>query len=456
MPQAPSAPLPDPVRPGSRPALAAGRDEPHTGRRARVLERLGKGTMVLPASPVLYRSGDSDLAYRPDSELLYLTGWREPEAVAVLRGGRDEERFVLFVRPRDPEKERWDGPRMGADAAREWAGADAAYPIQELEARLPGLLKGSDRVLFRLGRNPRVEALVVESLHEARRRGARDGSGPRGVVDPGGILDPMRRTKDAYELALLRHAAGITAAGLEDARSALAPGMGEWEVQAILEEAFRRRGADGPGFGTIVGSGPNACVLHYRDNTRVMEKGDLVLIDCGAEYGDYSGDLTRTFPVSGAFTPAQKELWEVVDRARAAVIAGVRPGATLQGLHDLATRVLVEGMVEIGLLEGSVEGILEEKKQLAYFPHRTSHWLGLDVHDPGDHVTGAGDPLPLEPGMVFTVEPGLYVPAGSEGRAETWVGMGVRLEDDVVVTADGGEVLCAPSSSAPLSPASAP
>lgn len=433
--------LPDPVRPGSRPHLAAGCDEPHAGRRARVLESLGRDTMVLPAAPILYRSGDSDLAYRPDSELLYLTGWREPEAVAVLRGGRDEDRFVLFVRPRDPERERWDGPRMGPDDAREWCGADAAWPIEELEARLPGLLKGSDRVHFRLGRDPRVEALVVESLREARRRGARDGSGPRGVVDPGGILDPMRRTKDRYEIALLRHAAALTARGLEEARAALRPGMGEWELQAILEGAFRRGGADGPGFGTIVGSGPNACVLHYRDSGRVMQEGELVLVDCGAEYGDYSGDLTRTFPVSGTLDSRQAELWGIVDRARRAVIAAVRPGETLQALHERATRVLVEGMLEIGLLEGSVDSVLEGKEHQAYFPHRTSHWLGLDVHDPGDYVTGEGDPLPLAPGMVFTVEPGLYVPEGSEGRAAPWAGIGVRLEDDLLVTDEGGEVL---------------
>lgn len=397
--------------------------------------------MVLPASPVLYRSGDSDLAYRPDSELLYLSGWREPGSVAVLRGGREENRFVLFVRNRDPEKERWDGPRMGPDAAREWSGADAVHPIEELEERLPALLAGSDRIHFRLGRHPRVEALVVASLADARRRGARDGSGPRAVVDPGVILDSMRRTKDPYEVALLRHAASLTAAGLEEVRRLLRPGMGEWEAQAVLEGAFRRGGGDGPGFGTIVGSGPNACVLHYRDNGRTMNEGELVLVDCGAEYGDYSGDLTRTFPVSGTFTAPQKELWEAVDRARSAVVGAVKPGATLQGLHDVAVSVLVEGMVGMGLLEGRVDELVEAGAHREYFPHRTSHWLGLDVHDPGDYVTATGESLPLEPGMVFTVEPGLYVAPGSGGRAAPWAGMGVRLEDDVVVTPEGCEVL---------------
>lgn len=432
--------LPDPVRPGTRPVLAAGREEPHVGRRERALAALGRGVMVLPAAPVLYQ-GDSDLAYRPDPEVLYLTGFREPEAVVVLRGGVDEERFVLFVRPRDAAKERWEGARMGPEAAREWTGADAAHPVEELPERLPGLLRGAHRVHFRLGRDSRVEPLVVQSLENARRRGGRGGRGPWGVEDPGVILDPLRRVKDGYEIALLREAARITRRGLEEARKVVAPGVGEWVVQGELEARFRRSGADGPAFGTIVGSGPNACVLHYRDNRRVMQAGELVLVDCGAAYGDYSGDVTRTFPVSGEPSPRQREVWEAVEAARRAVVAAVRPGATLEGLHDLATRILVEGMLAMGLLEGSVESVLEEKGHEPWFPHRTSHWLGLDVHDPGEQVTESGDPLPLEPGMVLTVEPGLYIPAGTEGRAAPWAGIGVRLEDDVLVTPEGAEIL---------------
>jgi Xaa-Pro aminopeptidase len=406
--------------------------------------------MVLPAAPVLYRSGDSELAYRPDSELLYTTGWREPESVAVLRGFAQEDRFVLFVRNRDAEKERWDGSRMGPTAAREWSGADATYPIEELEARLPKLLAGSDRVYSRLGRDPLMDALVVGALTEARRKGARTGAGPRGIVDPGVLLDPLRLRKDGYEIALLRAAAGITADGLMEGMAAAEPGMGEWVVQAVIEGAWRRAGADGPGFGTIVGSGPNACVLHYRDNARVLQGGEMVLVDCGAEYGDYSGDITRTFPVSGRFSGKQRELYDVVEGARGRAVQAVRPGATIQGIHDLATRVLVEGLVELGLLSGTVDDILEQRSFTRFFPHRTSHWLGLDVHDPGDYVDPSGDPLPLEPGMVLTVEPGLYIPPGSPGGAAPFAGMGVRIEDDVLVTAGGGEIL------GPRIPSSAP
>lgn len=432
---------PDPVRAGGRPVLARGADEPHAGRRRTLLDRLGKGALVLPAAPVLYRSGDSELAYRPDSELLYVTGWREPESVAVLRGFAAEDRFVLFVRNRDPEKERWDGSRLGPAAAREWTGADATYPIEELEARLPGLLAGSDRVYSRPGRDPVIDVLVVRALTEARRKGARTGAGPRGIVDPGVVLDPLRLRKDAYEISLLRAAAGITAAGVREGMAAAAPGVGEWLVQAVIEGAWRRAGADGPGFGTIVGSGPNACVLHYRDNARILESGELVLVDCGAEYGDYSGDITRTFPADGRFSEGQRDLYQVVEGARARAVEAVRPGATVQGIHDLATRVLVEGLVALGLLKGPVEDVLEQRSYTRFFPHRTSHWLGLDVHDPGDYVDASGDPLFLEPGMVLTVEPGLYVPPGSPGGAAPFVGMGIRIEDDVLVTSNGGEIL---------------
>lgn len=405
--------------------------------------------MILPAAPLLYRSGDSELAYRPDSELLHITGWREPESVAVLRGFASEERFVLFVRTRDPEKERWDGSRMGPAAARVWAGANAAYPIEELESRLPGLLAGGDRIHCRLGRDPRIDGLVVKALAEARRKGARTGAGPRGVVDPGLLIDPLRLRKDAYEIALLRAAAGITAAGLREGMAHAAPGVGEWGIQAVVEGTWRRMGADGPAFSTIVGSGPNGCVLHYRDNARTLEAGDLVLVDCGAEYGDYAGDITRTFPASGRFDPRQRDLYQVVEAAREAAVALVRPGATVQWVHDEATRVLIHGMLDLGMLSGSMDEILEERRYTAFYPHRTSHWLGLDVHDPGDYVDGAGDALPLEPGMVFTVEPGLYVPPGTTGRAAPFAGMGIRIEDDLLVTPGGHEILGAAIPSAP-------
>lgn len=440
-PRLPRSGAPDPVRAGSRPVLARGVDHPHAVRRQTLLDRLGKGAMVLPSAPILYRSGDSELAYRPDSELLYVTGWREPGSVAVFRGFAEEERFVLFVRNRDPEKERWDGSRMGPAAAREWTGADATHPIEELEARLPKLLAGSDRVHARLGRDPLIDALVVAALTEARRKGARTGAGPRGIVDPGLLLDPMRLRKDDYEIALLRAASGITAAGLKEGMATARPGVGEWVVQAAIEGAWRRAGADGPGFGTIVGSGPNGCVLHYRDNARVIQDGELVLVDCGAEYGDYAGDITRTFPVSGHFSGSQRDLYQVVEEARARGVEAIRPGATVQGIHETATRTLVEGLVALKLLAGPVDAALQERSYTRFFPHRTSHWLGLDVHDPGDYVDAAGNPLPLEPGMVITVEPGLYVPPGSTGGAAPFAGLGIRIEDDVLVTPDGGEIL---------------
>jgi len=424
--------------------LPAGSAEPHRGRRERVLAALSGGeggALVLTSGPVLHRSGDSDLPYRPDSDLLYLSGWREPDSVLVLRGFADEARAVLFVRDRDPARELWDGIRMGPAAAREWVGVDEAYPIQELEARLPGLLAGADRLWFRLGRDPRAEALVVRALTDGRRSRARNGHGPMAVLDPGVLLDPMRVRKDAGEIALLREAARLTARGLRDASEQTRPGMGEWEVQAIVEGGWRRAGAEGPAFGTIVGSGPNGCILHYRENARVIEAGDLVLVDCGAEYGDYAGDMTRTFPASGRFSPEQAALHATVDGARLAAIAAVRPGVTFQEIHRIATRHLVDGLVAAGVLTGEPAELIERGEHTRFFPHRTSHWLGLDVHDPGATVLPGGGELPLEPGMVLTIEPGLYIPPGAEGGAAPFAGIGIRIEDDILVTADGHEVL---------------
>lgn len=410
-------------------------------RRGAVHAALGRGAMVLPAAPVQYGSRDGERPYVADRELLYLTGATEPDTVAVLVGD-PEPRFVLFVRDRDETAELWSGRRLGVEGATERFAPDACHPIDELEERLPELLAGTDRLHVRLGASERVDRLVLAALGRARLRGARDGSGPRGVVDPGEILDDLRLVKDAHEIATLRRAVEISVEAHRVAAARIAPGVGEWHVEAALDAAFRVGPVSGPAYETIVGAGANGCVLHYVAKSAVIGPDELVLVDAGAQWRYYAADITRTYPASGGFTTEQRAVYDLVDAARAAAVAVVRPGATIADVHDAATRVLAEGMVELGWLDGPAETLIEEGEQKRFFPHQTSHWLGLDVHDPGDYARD-GTARVLEPGMVFTVEPGLYVAPGGEKAPAGFEGIGVRIEDDVLVTEGGHEVLTA-------------
>jgi len=408
-------------------------------RRRAVQSALGGGAMVLPAAPLQYRSRDGEHRYHPDRNLYYLTGATEPETVAVLTGG-DAPRFVLFVRDRDAEAELWSGPRLGPEGARERFHPDACHPVGELAERLPELLRGADRVFFRLGREDALEAHVREALEWSRGRGARTGAGPRAVVDPGEVLDDLRVVKDAHEIALLRRAVELSVDGHKAAVRAIAPGVGEWAVEAEVDRAFRVGGARGPAYETIVGAGPNACVLHYVENASIIGAGELVLVDAGAEYGLYHGDVTRTYPASGRFSPEQRDVYDVVEAALQAGIAAARPGALVGDVHAAATRVIVDGLVSLGAVRGRPAEILDNQAHKPFYPHQTSHWLGLDVHDSGDY-TKDGVSRRLEPGMVFTVEPGLYFRPGLPETPGRLAGIGVRIEEDVVVTPDGCEVL---------------
>jgi len=409
-------------------------------RRHRVMGRLDGGAMVLPAAATQYKSGDSEYRYRPDNELLYLTGVEEPGAVAVLRDHADKDRFVLFVQPRDAEAERWSGPRLGPDGARERFGAEAAYPLSELDERLPRLLQGASSIHYRLGAEDGVESAVRASLAWSRRRGARTGSGPRSVVDPGQILSEMRLRKDSAEIDSIRRAADITVEGFRLLAEGIRPGAGEWELEAVLHGQFRARGGSGPAFATIVGSGANGCVLHYVANNARLTEGDLVLVDAGAEVDFYAADVTRTFPVSGVFTAEQRAVYDVVARALDAGVAAARPGQPVAGVHDAVLRVVAEGLADLGVSTESPDDFIEGGGFKAYFPHQASHWLGLDVHDPGDYATD-GESRPLEPGMVLTVEPGLYFQPSVAEAAAPFRGIGIRLEDDVLVGETGPERL---------------
>jgi len=414
--------------------------ETFRARRKTVLEHLGQDVLILSSAPLLYRSRDTEHRYRPDSELFYLTGCTQPGVVAVLAGGDAEHGFLLFVPRRDLKAELWSGPRMGPEAAREHFEADAAFPVEELDERLPALLKRPHRIYFRLGSEPRLEPVVVEALRTARSRGPRRGEGPRIVEDPGQILDELRLRKDPEEVAKIRQATSLTLAAFQEAMAGTRPGMGEWEVESLLEAEFRSGGGAGPAFPTIVGSGGNACTLHYAANEHTIDAGELVLLDGGAEVDLYAGDVTRTYPAGGRFSPEQRAVYEVVLSAHRAAMESVRPGSATTRLHDVVVRTLTEGLLDLGVLSGDVDDLMERKAYERYFPHQTSHWLGLDVHDVGDYAVG-GEPRRLEEGMVLTVEPGLYFPAVGEDRPGSFTGIGVRIEDDVLVTATGMENL---------------
>ncbi|HUG42501.1 MAG TPA: aminopeptidase P N-terminal domain-containing protein, partial [Longimicrobiales bacterium] len=378
-----------------------------------------------------------------DPDLWYLTGYREPEAVAVLVPSGDAP-FTLFVRPRDTDRETWTGPRGGVEAATERFGADTAHPIAELRERLAGLLKGVDRVHFRLGTGRTdVERTVLDLVAAGRQGRQRTGKGPAELADPGLILDEMRLVKEPEELDAIRDAVAITIAGIRQGLAAARDGAGEWEVEAATEGTFRRLGADGPAFATIAASGPNACVLHHIANDRVMRDGELLLLDAGARHRIYAGDITRTAPVGGRWEGAARDVHDIVVAANRAAVEAVRPGATLDDIHHAALGILVRGMLDLGLLGGDPDGLIEEDDALKrYYPHKTSHWLGLDVHDVGTYAI-RGRPRPLETGMVLTIEPGLYVPAHDQDAPPELRGIGVRVEDNVAVTAGEAEVLSA-------------
>ena len=415
--------------------------ETHRRRRERFLQETGGGVAIFCALPELVKSRDTEIRYRPDSDLFYLTGFTEPGTVAVLTPHDEEHGFTLFVRPRNPEREVWDGPRAGPEGARERFGATAAYPIAELDERLKGLLEPADAIFYTLGSDAAMDRRVTELLRGFRRTRPRSGKGPADVRDPSIILDRMRTIKEPGELDQIRASAAIAARAHAAAMRMARPGIGEWELEARVESTFRASGPTaGTAFPTIVGSGTNATVLHYVDNARRTEDGDLVLIDAGAALGLYCSDITRTFPVSGRFTPAQREVYEVVLAAEEAAIAAIKPGAPFTDIHEAARRVLVQGMIDFGLVTGTVDEVIEAKAHQRFFMHQTSHFLGLDVHDVGAYATADGSPVPLEPGMVLTVEPGLYIPAADD-VPERFRGIGIRIEDDIIVTPDGHEVI---------------
>jgi Xaa-Pro aminopeptidase len=409
-------------------------------RRKQLLEAIGDGVAVFPSAPLALRNHDVEHPYRQDSDLYYLTGFDEPESVLLLSNQHEEHRVVLFVRPKKREREIWDGPRAGVEGAVETFGADVAFPIDELPKKLPDYLGDVERIHYRLAQNDDADAKLFDCLNQLRRGARRGVAAPEAIIDSSVHLHEMRLRKSNGEIATMRRAAEITTEAHLRAMAITRPGMREYEIDAELLHVFRKHGSQRPAYESIVGSGPNATILHYRAGNRVMNDSELVLIDAGCEYDYYASDVTRTFPVNGRFSDEQRAVYEVVLHAQKAGIDAVKPGVTLKDIHDGAVRSITEGLVGIGLLKGDVDSLVEEKKYEPFYMHRTSHWLGMDVHDVGRYNVG-GEHRHLEPGFVLTVEPGIYIANDAEDVDERWRGIGIRIEDDVVVTKAGHEVL---------------
>jgi Xaa-Pro aminopeptidase len=415
--------------------------EPYESRRRALLERLDRGVAVLRAAPVTVRNNDVEHAYRQDSDLLYLTGLDEPDCALVLSNVHSEHRSVLFVRPRNPDREMWEGPRVGVDEAPKRYGVNVAYSIDELADKLPGYLLNVQKLMTRMGSNAAYDAAIFKAIGAARSRARNGGSWPTEIIDPTLIIDEMRLVKSDCELQMVRRAIQITAEGHLRAMRETRPGMKEYEIEALLSHTYRSGGAERHAYEPIVGSGPNGTVLHYVRNNRVIEPNDLVLIDSGAEYGYYAADVTRTFPASGKFTAEQRQIYQIVLDAQLAALGDVRPGVSVEDLHRKACEVIVDGLLGLGLLGGDRAEILDTQSYKRFFPHRTSHWLGMDVHDVGRYFVDS-KPRGLSAGMLLTVEPGIYVPPG-DSAPKQYQGIGVRIEDDVLVTDSGCEVLTA-------------
>lgn len=405
----------------------------HAGRRERFMAAMGGGGALFMAAPPRVRSRDTDHRYRPDSDFFYLTGFREQAAALLMVPDHREHRVIAFVQPKDPHMETWHGRRLGVEAAPATLGVDAAYPIGDLEAVLPRYLTGVPRLYAQLGTWREHDDLVTRLLP---RLGNRHTLPPEAVVSPGAIVHEMRLRKDPLEIEQMRRAAEITAVGYAEAAAVIRPGGWEYEVQAALEHAYRRLGGGDSAYNAIVAAGENAIILHYHENDCRMNDGDLLLIDSGGEYGHYACDVSRTYPVNGRFTEAQRAVYDLVLKAQREAIDLVRVGQHVKAYHEHAVRVLTAGMVDLGWLHGDPEHLVETEAYKRFYMHGTGHYLGLDTHDVGRYKVD-DQWRAIEAGMVFTVEPGLYVAPGSSGVDPAFWGIGIRIEDDILVNEKG-------------------
>lgn len=398
---------------------------------------------IFPSNPDMVRNSDVHYPFRQDSHFFYLTGLEEADACIVLAPSKTKPggyKFVLFLQPRDPEREMWEGERYGIEGAQRVFGADEAYPIQEFDKRFPELLAGSDRVFYRMGIHPDRDRQMTELFETCRRNTGRTGRSLVTIEDPSAPVGEMRLYKAPEEIESMRKACHISAMAHKAAMREVKPGMNEREMEALVDYYTRKEGCLRLGYPSIVAGGKNAACLHYRSNNETLRDGDLLLIDAGGEYDHYSADITRTFPVGRKFTKAQAQVYDLVLRSQKETIAMVRPGVTLPAIHKTVCQIIIEGLLSLGLLKGNPDSILTSGAYKRFYPHNTSHWLGMDVHDVGLYIKN-GEPRALEAGMVFTIEPGFYVqPADKETPGE-YHGIGIRIEDDILVTASGSEVM---------------
>lgn len=398
---------------------------------------------IIPAAHEKTRSYDTEYRFRQDSDFFYLTGFPEPDAIAVISPSNKKAPYILFVRPRDPEMEIWNGRREGTEGAKKNYGASRAYPIDEFEKRMPALLNGKEKLYYRFGVDDKLDRLILQYLSVQRFRRLKTPYPPHTIIDPTLIIGEMRLHKTPEEIEIMRRSCEIAAEAHIQAMKSVKPGMTEAQVEAIIEHTFRMLGASAPAYNSIVGSGANATILHYVENSAVLKDGDLILIDAGCEYKGYASDITRTFPINGRFTKAQREIYDVVLEVQLECIKATRKGVTVQQRQELSIELLTEGMKRLGLLKGNTKKLIKEKAYEKYYMHGVGHYLGLDVHDAGRYFLDqeATRSRPFEPGMVLTVEPGIYVQPDDKDAPAKYRGIGVRIEDDVLVTEEGNEIL---------------
>jgi Xaa-Pro aminopeptidase len=398
-----------------------------------------KSIAIIPGAREATRSNDTHYRFRQDSDFFYLTGFEEPEAIAVIKTDPDPH-YTLFVRPRDPEREIWDGRRAGVEGAKEDFGANESFPIVAFDEKLQSLLDGADTLYYRLGVNRDLDETIIREISRMRSLNRKPIHPPQTIVDPATIIHEMRVLKSPDELELMQRAADIAAEAHCEAMKVARPGMKEYELEALIERVFRQRGASAPAYTSIVGAGANATVLHYINNDGELRDEELLLIDAGAEYKGYASDITRTFPINGRFTKPQREIYDLVLKAQVQCVEMVRPGTTHDQLKQHSIEVLTEGMVELGLLKGKPAELIKEKKHEQFYMHGLGHMLGIDVHDVGRYYYGT-ESRALEPGVVMTVEPGIYVSPATKDIPSQYRGIGVRIEDDVLCTSNGPRVL---------------
>jgi Xaa-Pro aminopeptidase len=405
-------------------------------RRDALLKQYPHSTFIFPSNAEILRNPDVTYPFRQESNFFYLSGFEEPESCLVIGGGK----MTLFVRKRDLEKEMWEGERYGVEGAKQVFGADQAFLIEELDEKLPQLLKGSDQIFYRLGLDEGTDREVLKCMETHRRSLGRSGKSLPPLSDPAEVLGEMRIIKSKDEIEIMSKVCKLTALAHKTAMQKTRPGMNEFEIDALVDYEFRRHGSQRVGYGSIVAGGVNGACLHYRFNNQPLRDGELLLIDAGAELDYYTADITRTFPVGKKFTEAQGKAYDLVLKSQKEAIAMTKPGVTLPAIHKHVCQVLIEGLLSLGLLKGSADEIYKTLAYKRFYPHNTSHWLGMDVHDVGLY-TAKGEPRPLEAGMVFTIEPGFYVQPGDHEAPAEYKNIGIRIEDDILVTPTGCEVL---------------